>query len=69
MAKNTAQFMLERLSEWGIKRIYGYPGDGINGLLGAFHEVGDKVELNIVRKGSAMNLQVEIGDKNLSGAQ
>jgi pyruvate dehydrogenase (quinone) len=36
--------MLERLSEWGIKRIYGYPGDGINGLLGAFHEVGDKVE-------------------------
>ena len=44
MAKNTAQFMLERLSEWGIKRIYGYPGDGINGLLGAFHEVGDKIE-------------------------
>src|SRR5215211_200766 len=36
--------MLERLSEWGIKRIYGYPGDGINGLLGAFHEVGDRVE-------------------------
>src|SRR5919199_2840982 len=32
--------MLERLSEWGVKRIYGYPGDGINGLLGAFHEVG-----------------------------
>ncbi|CAM4305308.1 S1-C subfamily serine protease [Paenibacillus endophyticus] len=32
-------------------------------------KVGDKVELNIVRKGSAMNLQVEIGDKNLSGAQ
>src|ERR671938_1814654 len=44
MAKNVAQFMLERLSEWGIKRIYGYPGDGINGLLGAFHEVGHRVE-------------------------
>src|ERR687883_57549 len=36
--------MLERLSEWGIKRIYGYPGDGINGLVGAFHEVGDRIE-------------------------
>src|SRR5919202_625728 len=36
--------MLERLSEWGIKRIYVYPGDGINGLVGAFHEVGDKIE-------------------------
>jgi len=44
MAKNTAQFMLERLADWGVRRIYGYPGDGINGLLGAFHEVGDRVE-------------------------
>ena len=44
MAKNVAQFMLERLSEWGVKRIYGYPGDGINALTGAFHEVGDQIE-------------------------
>ena len=36
---NTAAFILNRLTEWGIKRVYGYPGDGINGLLGAFHEV------------------------------
>jgi pyruvate dehydrogenase (quinone) len=41
---DTAQFILERLSEWGVKRIYGYPGDGINGLMGAFHEVGDQIE-------------------------
>jgi pyruvate dehydrogenase (quinone) len=41
---NTAQFMLNRLSEWGIERVYGYPGDGINGLLGAFHEVEDRIE-------------------------
>jgi pyruvate dehydrogenase (quinone) len=44
MAKNTGQFMLERLAGWGVDRIYGYPGDGINGILGAFHEVGDRVE-------------------------
>jgi len=36
--------MLNRLANWGVKRIYGYPGDGINGLLGAFHEVGDRIE-------------------------
>src|SRR3954470_444829 len=36
--------MLERLNEWGVKRIYGYPGDGINALTGAFHEVGDRIE-------------------------
>ncbi len=33
-----AHFALERLKEHGITRIYGYPGDGINGFLGAFHE-------------------------------
>jgi pyruvate dehydrogenase (quinone) len=41
---DTAQFILNRLTEWGIKRVYGYPGDGINGLIGAFHEVGDRLE-------------------------
>ncbi len=34
-----ATYMLERLREWGIHRVYGYPGDGINGFLGAFEEV------------------------------
>src|SRR3954469_23523008 len=29
---------LERLLEHGVRRVYGYPGDGINGFLGAFHE-------------------------------
>src|SRR4051795_2046014 len=33
----TADWMLGRLREWGIHRIYGYPGDGINAFLGAFH--------------------------------
>src|SRR3954451_18734506 len=31
----TAGFVLQRLTEWDIHRIYGYPGDGINGFLGA----------------------------------
>ncbi|WEX07275.1 thiamine pyrophosphate-requiring protein [Chelativorans sp. AA-79] len=35
MANMVADFMLDRLQEWGVKRIYGYPGDGINGILGA----------------------------------
>src|SRR4051812_40013454 len=41
MATTTGQFILGRLAEWGVKRIYGYPGDGINGLLGAFHHVDE----------------------------
>src|SRR3954466_14853021 len=40
MAKPTVgQFILQRLAQWGVKDIYGYPGDGINGILGAFHHV------------------------------
>ncbi|MGZ4201869.1 MAG: thiamine pyrophosphate-requiring protein [Thermoleophilaceae bacterium] len=37
MSQKVSEFILERLREWGVKQIYGYPGDGINGLLGAFH--------------------------------
>jgi pyruvate dehydrogenase (quinone) len=44
MAKTVADFLLERLSSWGVRRIYGYPGDGINGLLGALDRAGDRFE-------------------------
>jgi len=44
-----AAFLLNRLHEWGVERIWGYPGDGINGLVGAFHEVGGKVEFTQCR--------------------
>src|SRR5919201_2609603 len=30
-----ADYVLKRLTEWDVHRIYGYPGDGINGFLGA----------------------------------
>src|SRR5436305_9657446 len=36
MSDTVGDFLLERLATWGVKRIYGYPGDGINGLMGAF---------------------------------
>ena len=49
MSQDVAHFILERFADWGVKRIYGYPGDGINGLLGAFHDVGERVEFVQVR--------------------
>jgi pyruvate dehydrogenase (quinone) len=50
MAQTTGQFVLERLADdWGVKRIYGYPGDGVNGIVGGFHEVGDRIEFTQVR--------------------
>ena len=35
MAGIVGDFVVDRLHEWGVKRIYGYPGDGINGLYDA----------------------------------
>lgn len=35
MSQTVADFMIQRLHEWGIRRLFGYPGDGINGILGA----------------------------------
>src|SRR5690349_18147063 len=50
MSENVSQFMLKRIhEEWVVSRIYGYPGDGINGLLGAFHEFGDKIAFTQTR--------------------
>src|SRR5919202_1622327 len=44
MSQNVASYMLSRLEEWGVKRVFGYPGDGINGLMGAWHEHEEKLE-------------------------
>src|ERR687886_145251 len=42
--------MLDRLhSQWGVERVYGYPGDGINGFMGAFQELGGRPEFVQVR--------------------
>ncbi|MDE5048281.1 thiamine pyrophosphate-requiring protein [Pseudomonas aeruginosa] len=35
MSSTVADQLLERLSQWGVKRVFGYPGDGINGIMGA----------------------------------
>ncbi|HWI35096.1 MAG TPA: thiamine pyrophosphate-binding protein, partial [Burkholderiales bacterium] len=41
MAQTVGEFLLKRLSQWGVKRVYGYPGDGINGIMGAFGRTKD----------------------------
>jgi pyruvate dehydrogenase (quinone) len=35
MANTVSDYLIDRLREWGVHRIYGYPGDGINGIMGA----------------------------------
>lgn len=44
MSKTVSDFLVERLLSWNIKRIFGYPGDGINGVMGALNRAKDKIE-------------------------
>ena len=44
MAKTVGDQILERLHAWGVRRVFGYPGDGINGLMGAFGRLDGKIE-------------------------
>ncbi|MGR3756326.1 MAG: thiamine pyrophosphate-requiring protein [Tranquillimonas sp.] len=44
MAETVAQQLLTRLKVWGVRRIYGFPGDGINGIVGALEEFLDDIE-------------------------
>src|SRR5436305_14682051 len=49
MAKSVSEYLLERLSQWGVNRIYGYAGDGINGIMGALEKTQDKMDFVQVR--------------------
>ncbi len=36
MSQSIGSYLLERLGSWGVDRVFAYPGDGINGILGAW---------------------------------
>ncbi|GAB2794550.1 thiamine pyrophosphate-requiring protein [Halomonas shantousis] len=44
MSDQVGDFLLKRLAEWNVRRIYGYPGDGSNGIMGALNRAGDQFE-------------------------
>ncbi|MFI1375385.1 thiamine pyrophosphate-requiring protein [Streptomyces longwoodensis] len=42
MSTKVADHILQRLREWGVDQVFGYPGDGINGLLAAWGRAEDQ---------------------------
>jgi pyruvate dehydrogenase (quinone) len=44
MARSVGDFFWQRLGEWGVTTVFGYPGDGINGFLGALARTGDRFQ-------------------------
>ena len=41
MGQTVGDFIVSRLAEWGVERVYGYSGDGINGVMGALRRAED----------------------------
>ena len=44
MSQTVSDYLIERLAAWGVKRIYGYPGDGINGIMGALNRADGRID-------------------------
>jgi pyruvate dehydrogenase (quinone) len=44
MSQTVGDFLVERLHAWGVRKIFGYPGDGINGVFGALNRANGKIE-------------------------
>ncbi len=49
MSKQVGDFIIDRVKQWGISRIFGFPGDGINGFMGALNRAKDEIDFVQVR--------------------
>jgi pyruvate dehydrogenase (quinone) len=43
MTTTASDYLVHRLYDWGVRTVYGYPGDGINGVMGALSREQEKV--------------------------
>ncbi len=44
-----ADFIIDRLHAWGVRRVFGYSGDGVNGIIGALDRASDRIAFVQVR--------------------
>src|SRR5438552_13809052 len=49
MATTVGDVLVKRLKEWGVRRVFSYPGDGINGILASFQRAGNDPTMIQVR--------------------
>jgi len=49
MKQTVSYYILSRLLDWDVRRIYGYPGDGINGFMGSLDDLSD--DLQFIQRG------------------
>jgi len=44
MTATASDYLVQRLFDWGVRKVYGYPGDGVNGVMGALNREKEKLE-------------------------
>src|SRR5437773_11824413 len=49
MARTTADVLADRLIDWGVRVVFGLPGDGINGIMEALRTRQDRITFVQVR--------------------
>jgi pyruvate dehydrogenase (quinone) len=49
MAQTVGDFIFSRMREWGVRRVFGYPGDGINGIVSALGRLDGDIDFIQVR--------------------
>src|SRR6478736_1524094 len=66
MAETVGDHVLARLREWGVEQVFGYPGDGINGLIVAFGNADDQPRF-IQSRHEEMSAMAAVGYAKFTG--
>ncbi|NED96038.1 thiamine pyrophosphate-requiring protein [Phytoactinopolyspora alkaliphila] len=66
MSQTVSDHLVQRLREWGVEQVFSYPGDGINGILGAF-EASDDAPVYVQSRHEEMSALQAVGYAKFSG--
>lgn len=66
MAESVADFVWNRLHAWGVRRVYGYPGDGIGGLIAALQRQEKRIAF-VQARHEEMAALMASGESRLTG--
>ncbi len=67
MAQTVGEYLLQRLREWGVEQVFGYPGDGINAIVAAFGAAGNEPRF-VQSRHEEMSAFEAVGYAKFSGA-
>ncbi|MEV0679673.1 thiamine pyrophosphate-requiring protein [Actinosynnema sp. NPDC050436] len=61
-----ADYVLERLRDWGVEHVFAYPGDGVNGLVAAFGRADNRPKF-VQSRHEEMSALAAVGYAKFSG--